>query len=164
VVALTRRGGALAARAAALLARIEWPGKPGSGNPAAALSAAERQRFDAGREVYRNVCQGCHQPDGRGQDRVAPPLVGSALALARPDVPIRILLHGKEGPIGLMPPIGFALDDDQIAAVLTYIRREWTQTGTPVDPGTVRAVRAETAGRTRPWTNAELAALAGRQP
>ena len=156
---LSRSTDPLASRASAILSRIEWPGKPGSAEPVAPLSAAEQQRFDAGREVYRNICQGCHQPDGRGQDRLAPPLVGSVLALAAPEIPIRILLHGKEGPIGLMPPIGFALNDDQIAAVLTYIRREWNQTGTPVDPRTVGAVRAQTAARTRPWTNAELNAI-----
>jgi hypothetical protein len=48
--------------------------------------------------------------------------------------------------------------------VLTYIRREWGQPGTPVDAATVKAVRALTASRTRPWTNEELLALipAGR--
>jgi len=71
----------------------------------------------------------------------------------------RILLNGKEGTIGLMPPIGMTLTDDQIAAALTYVRREWGQTGTPVDPATVKAVRAETAGRTKPWTNDELLAM-----
>ena len=34
-----------------------------------------------------------------------------------------------------MPPVGQVFSDDQIAAVLTYIRREWGQTGTPVDAG-----------------------------
>jgi mono/diheme cytochrome c family protein len=72
---------------------------------------------------------------------------------------VRILLNGKEGAIGLMPPIGSAISDEQIASVLTYIRREWGQTGTPVDPQTVKAVRAVTAGRTRPWTDDELMAL-----
>ena len=72
----------LASRAANVLARIEWPGKPGAANPVTPLTAAEQQRFEAGREVYRNICQACHQPDGRGLVRVAPPLVGSMLALA----------------------------------------------------------------------------------
>ncbi len=90
---------------------------------------------------------------------MAPSLVGSALALARPEIPIRILLHGKEGNIGLMPSIGTVLNDDQIAGVLTYVRREWGQTGTPVDAATVKSVRDATAGRTKPWTNEELLAL-----
>ena len=45
--------------------------------------------------------------------------------------------------------------------MLTYIRREWGQAGAPVDPATVKAVRAATAERTRPWTDDELFALAG---
>ncbi|MCC7010461.1 MAG: c-type cytochrome [Acidobacteria bacterium] len=149
----------LSARAAAVLARIDWPGKPGAAAPAPPLTAAEERRFDAGRELYRDICQACHQPDGRGQALVAPPLVGSTLALAPADVTSRILLNGKEGAVGLMPPIGSTLSDDQIAAVLTYVRREWGQTGDPVDPATVRAVRAQTAARATPWTDDELLAL-----
>ena len=58
-----------------------------------------------------------------------------------------------------MPPVGSVLSDDQIAGVLTYIRREWGQTGTPVAAPDVAAVRAQTAARTRPWTHDELMAL-----
>ena len=152
----------LGRRAAAVLARVTWPGKPGVEPAAAPLTADEQKRFDEGRDVYRNICQACHQPDGRGQEKLAPPLVGSELALARPEIPARILLHGKEGPIGLMPPIGSTLNDEQVAGVLTYIRREWGHTGSPVDAATVRAVRAQTADRTRPWTDAELRAMLPR--
>ena len=155
----------LGPRAAEVLKRVEWPGKPGAAAPIAPLTPEEQQRFNAGQEVYRNICQACHQPDGRGQDRVAPSLVGSPLALASPDIPARILMNGKEGPIGLMPPVGFTLSDEQIAGVLTYIRREWGQDGTPVDVATVKQVRAMTADRTRPWKHDELMALvaAGRK-
>ena len=151
--------GDLQIRAANVLARIDWPGKPGAASPVAPLTAAEQQSFDAGREVYRNVCQACHQPDGRGLERVAPTLIGSVLALAPAEITSRILLNGKEGPVGLMPPIGSTLTDDQIASVLTYIRREWGQTGDPVNAATVRTTRAQTASRTRPWTHAELLAM-----
>ncbi|HEU4938594.1 MAG TPA: cytochrome c, partial [Vicinamibacterales bacterium] len=95
------------------------------------------------------------------QEKIAPSLIGSTLALASPDIPARILLNGKEGSIGLMPPVGSVLTDDQIAGVLTYIRREWGQTGSPVDSATVKTVRDANAGRTRPWTHAELLKLAG---
>ncbi len=163
---LAARGGDLGTRAAAVLARVEWPGKPGAAAPIEPLTAEEQLRFDAGREVYRNICQACHQPDGRGQERVAPSLVESPLALGPAEIPVRILLHGKEGSIGLMPPLGQAFSDAQIAAVLTYIRREWGQAGAPVDAGSVGNVRAITAGRTKPWTNDELLALipGGKRP
>lgn len=151
--------GEMASRAREILARIAWPGKPGEPAEVAPLTPAEQQRYDAGREVYRNLCQACHQPDGRGQERLAPTLIGSALALAPPEIPVRILLNGKEGRTGLMPPIGAAITDEQISGVLTYIRREWGQEGSPVEPATVKTVRALTADRSRPWTDDELKAL-----
>jgi mono/diheme cytochrome c family protein len=158
--ALAAGGGDLGARAATVLTRVTWPGKAGTA-AATPLTSDEQQRFEAGRDIYRNVCQACHQQDGRGQDRVAPGLIGSPLLFAPAGIPARILLNGKEGAIGLMPPIGSSLGDEQIASVLTYVRREWGQTGAPVDPATVKALRAATAERTRPWTDDELFALAG---
>jgi mono/diheme cytochrome c family protein/glucose/arabinose dehydrogenase len=155
---LAASAGELSARAASVLARVTWPGKAGT-VAVTPLTPQEQQRFDAGREIYRNICQACHQPDGRGQERVAPSLIDSALLLAPAGIPARILLNGKDGKIGLMPPIGFVLGDEQIASVLTYVRREWGQTGAPVEPAIVKEVREATAGRTRPWTDEELLAL-----
>ncbi len=146
-------------RAAALLARLTWPGKAGVAPAAAPLAAADQQRFEAGREIYRNICQGCHGPDGRGMERVGPPLAGSELAGAPAGLPARVILNGKEGEVGLMPPLGGTLSDEQIAGVLTYIRREWGGTGNPVDPGTVARIRAASVDRRRPWTRQELLAL-----
>ncbi len=156
LAALAQTQDELAVRAAAIMARVEWPGKPGAAAPIAPLTAEEQVRFNAGQEVYKNICQSCHQPDGRGQEKLAPSLVGSTLALAPPDVPARILLNGKEGSTGLMPPVGSVLSDDQIAAVLTYVRREWGQDGSAVAPAVVQSVRSLTTTRTRPWTDPEL--------
>jgi mono/diheme cytochrome c family protein/glucose/arabinose dehydrogenase len=161
-VSLAAKGGDLGTRAAALLARVEWPGKPGAA-VITPLTPEEQQRFAAGQEVYRNVCQACHQPDGRGMEKIAPSLIGSAFALAAAEVPVRILLQGKEGSAGMMPPVGQGFTDEQIASVLTYVRREWGQAGAPVDAGTVKTVRSATAGRTRPWTEAELTAIAAEK-
>ena len=58
--------GDLSSRATDVLARLEWPGKPGMAAAATPLTAVEQARFDAGRTVYQNICQACHQPDGRG--------------------------------------------------------------------------------------------------
>jgi mono/diheme cytochrome c family protein len=55
-----------------------------------------------------------------------------------------------------MPPLGGALNDEQIASVLTYVRREWGNTGSPVDPEDVAEIRGMTKNRSRPWTDAEL--------
>ncbi|HET7219054.1 MAG TPA: c-type cytochrome [Vicinamibacterales bacterium] len=157
--ALASRADDTSARAARVLARVSWPGKAGDA-PLAPLSPEQQQRFDRGRNIYANLCQACHQPDGRGQDRVAPSLIDSPLVLAAADIPARVLLNGKEGAIGLMPPVGSTLTDEQIASVLTYVRREWGQTGSPVDPAAIAAVRELTRARTRPWTHDELLKMA----
>ena len=53
-----------------------------------------------------------------------------------------------------MPPLGGALNDEQIASVLTYIRREWGHTAAPVAPDDVVEIRGLTKTRTKPWTDA----------
>jgi mono/diheme cytochrome c family protein len=156
-------GGELGQRATAVLARLAWPGKPATGPAVVPLTTDEQQRFAAGREVYQTLCAACHQPDGRGREQLAPALVGSELALGPAGIAARIVLGGKEGSTGLMPPLGAALSDDQVAAALTYIRREWGHTASPVEPSTIREVRALSNGRTRPWTNEELALARGKQ-
>ena len=151
--------GALAKR---ILAKLMWPDKPAAAADAAPLTADEQKRFAAGSDVYKNLCVGCHQPDGRGKEKMAPSLVESRYASGfDAGAAIRILLAGKEGPVGLMPPLGGALNDEQIAGVLTYVRREWGNTGSAVDVDDVTEIRGLTKTRSRPWTDAELAS-AGR--
>ena len=154
-------GGEMGALARKVAARLEWPGKPAPVVEVPPLTAAEQRRFAAGAEIYRNLCVGCHQPDGRGKEKLAPDLVQSRYIAADPGLSARVLLAGKEGAVGLMPPLGGALNDEQIAAVLTYIRREWGNTGSPVDPEDVAEVRGLTRTRMRPWTDAELQSARG---
>lgn len=141
-----------------IIAKVDWPGKPAPVAAAATPLTPEQQRqFDAGAEIYKSICLGCHQADGKGTDKLAPTLVESRYVTGfDPGASARILLAGKEGAIGLMPPLGGSLTDEQIAAVLTYIRREWGHTASPVSPDDVREIRGLTKTRTRPWTDAEL--------
>ena len=148
--------GETGAVATKVLARIEWPGKPAPVVELAPLTAVEQQRFAKGAEIYKSVCVGCHQPDGRGKEKMAPSLIESRYTTGDPGAAARVLIAGKEGPVGLMPPLGSALNDEQIASVLTYIRREWGNTGSPVAPDDVTEIRGLTKNRTRPWTDAEL--------
>lgn len=144
---------------------VLWPGKPGV-TPTVApapLTPAEQARFAAGKTVFTSICAGCHLPSGRGQDGLAPPLLDSDWILGNPQATVRIIMYGLSGAIsvsgrnyiGEMPGLG-ALTDDQIASVLTYLRREWGHTGAPVDPALVTAIRAETAGRVNPYGWREL--------
>jgi mono/diheme cytochrome c family protein/glucose/arabinose dehydrogenase len=149
---------ALAARA--VVAKLEWAGKPAPAGPVVQpLSADEQKRFDTGKEIFTNLCAGCHQTDGQGKEKVAPSLVTSKYVQGNPQVLIRILVGGKEGPVGLMPPLAGALSDAQIAAALTYIRREWGHTAAPVAEVDVRELRQSTSFRKTPWTDSELSAM-----
>jgi mono/diheme cytochrome c family protein len=55
-----------------------------------------------------------------------------------------------------MPEWGSKLKDEQIAAVMTYIRASFGNSAPPVDAELVKQVRAATASRSQPWTEAEL--------
>jgi mono/diheme cytochrome c family protein len=144
---------------------LTWPGKPGAEPEIAArpLSPEEQRRFDQGKELFLISCGACHQPHGMGQEGLAPPLVDSDWMLGSPQRLIRIVLHGLHGPINVkgktfqldMPALG-VFDDDQIAAILTFARREWGHTANPVEPDLVKAIRAETEKREEAWTEAEL--------
>jgi len=154
----------LQTRLAKISPLITWPGKPGQTNEVVKPLTAEQQaRFAAGKDLYLVTCGACHQPHGNGQEGLAPPLAGSEWAVGSEQRLIRIALQGARGPMSVkgktyemeMPAVSI-LDDEQIATVLTYIRREWGHTADPVEPSTVAKVRAETAKREEAWTEAEL--------
>jgi len=136
-------------------------GQTGRGRAGRAAHGRGGAAVFRGQALYQSICLPCHQDDGRGKEGLGPSLVGSVFATAAPTIPSRILINGKEGPVGLMPPLGQVLTDEQIASVLTYVRRQWGNMGTPVDSQAVKDTRAAVSARTRPWTNAELTALVG---
>ncbi len=121
-----------------------------------------------GQQVYMLVCFACHQPTGLGLPGMFPTLTSSDWASApKPDRIIRMVLHGVTGPITLngkpfttpaplMPPQGAALNDDQIASVLTYVRNSFGNKGSVVTPDQVQAIREAEKARTAMWTQAEL--------
>jgi mono/diheme cytochrome c family protein/glucose/arabinose dehydrogenase len=139
--------------------RLTWPGKPQTKPDVPKLNADEEKRFTAGQELYASVCAGCHQPDGLGKEKIAPSLVQSQFVTGQAAVAARILLAGKEGTTGLMPPLAATMTDEQLAALLTYVRRAWGNTASPVAPAEVKEVRGLTASRKTPWTENELTKL-----
>jgi mono/diheme cytochrome c family protein/glucose/arabinose dehydrogenase len=156
-----------------LLAVFTWPGAPAL-RPAIAdvapLSAEERRLAERGFGLYTRACAACHQQDGGGLPNVAPRLAGSEWVAGPADRLIRIALHGLYGPIQVdgeewnlhMPGLGAALDDEEVAGVLTYVRRAWGNSASGVRPAQVAAVRQQTATRTLAWTAKELMADTSR--
>lgn len=143
-------------------ARLRWPGHDNPSDRPAPLAGEHLSRYLRGRQLF-DTCAACHGFDGRGMQGQAPPLADSPIATGPEDRAVRVLLHGLQGEIereGIlydhqMPAAPFA-QDEQLAALLTYIRRGFGNTADPVTPDTVARVRAETADRATPWTEAEL--------
>jgi mono/diheme cytochrome c family protein/glucose/arabinose dehydrogenase len=165
------------ARAYRLLDSFTWPGAGAmmaTGTGEESLSAEQLKRLETGRETFATLCAACHQPNGTGLDKLAPPLAGSDWVAGPPERVVRILLHGLAGPVQVsgqpwnlaMPALGVTgvLDDEKISGVLSYVRRAWGNTGGLIEPALVTSIRRETAARTLAWTADELSAIAGSAP
>ncbi len=148
-----------------LLTYIAWPGKPGyvPPPPPRPLTAVEQQRFAAGEQVYAHTCIQCHKADGMGQEGLAPPLANSDWVLGSDQRLGRIVLNGLRGAVSvdgrtynLDMPSWAALPDDQLASVLTYVRRSWDHGADPIDPALIKSIRAQNAGHADAWTEKEL--------
>lgn len=157
---LAAGSGELADAAKQISARLTWPGKPAPVAQATRRTAEEETRYQAGREIYGRSCAGCHAAEGQGTN-VGAPLTGSRWVTGLAGTSVRILVNGKEGPMGLMPPAGAGMSDDQVAAILTYIRGSWGNTAPAVNPAEVKETRLMYSYRKTPWTEAELSAGRG---
>jgi len=117
-----------------------------------------------GASIFNQKCAVCHQMSGKGIPAVYPSLTGSSIATGEPAVPIRIVLHGFQGPIvrgsqkfnGVMQPWQEVLSDQEIADVLTHVRTSWGNTAPAIDASTVAKIRAETKGKVGGFTESEL--------
>lgn len=129
-----------------------------NGSPAPAVTNVELTPASA-----YGVCAPCHHANGLGIPNAYPSLVGTTWVIGDPELLIKVTLHGLQGPItvngrpwnAMMMPLA-NLPDGQIAAALTHTRTSWGNAASPITPEQVAKVRAEHAGRTRPWTAAEL--------
>lgn len=140
-------------------------GKPPKSGAAAASAAVDP--LVLGKNVYAQVCAACHQPTGLGLPPAFPPLVGSEWVAGSEERLIRILLHGLQGPIkvkgtefnGAMPAVGpgsgYNLNPQKVAAVLTFVRKEWGGIDTPVSPEKIVEIRSKEGSRA-PMTAGEL--------
>ncbi|MBA2468561.1 MAG: cytochrome c [Chloroflexia bacterium] len=92
-----------------------------------------------GEQIYNTVCIACHQPDGRGIEGIYLPLAGNpAVTLEDPTYLITVLLNGRGG----MPRFDTTYDDEELAAIATYVRQNWENDASAVTAEQVAAVRA----------------------
>jgi mono/diheme cytochrome c family protein len=128
-----------------------------------AVAVEELRPMVLGEQVYGRVCTACHQNNGMGTSGAFPPLADTDYVTGNVKRLSAIILHGLVGEIevggeiynGNMPAWGKQLSDEEIAAVLTYIRSSFGNEASEVTPETVTEVR-DSVSRTSQWTVEEL--------
>jgi len=107
------------------------------------------EMLETGRKAYAHWCAMCHGAEGQGQPPQFPPLAGNqSITMSSPVNSIRMVLNGgyppgtrkNPRPHG-MPPFAHIFDDTDAAALVTYIRVAWNNSGTPVTPAQVSELR-----------------------
>ncbi len=101
-----------------------------------------------GKTIYNKFCLVCHQANGSGVDGLYPPLVNTDWVKGDKERLIKIILNGQEGPIevngetynNVMPAQDF-LKNDEVAAVLTYIRQNFENNASAITAQEVEEVR-----------------------
>lgn len=134
------------------------------------LTPEEIAQTKQGAQQYAVLCASCHQLHGFGTPNVAPPLARSEWVTGSPKRLAQVVLRGLVGPIKVrgkewnlhMPGLGGsgAVKDQDLAAILTYVRRAWGNAAEPIDSTLIARERKASANRTFPWTAAELAGKA----
>lgn len=110
----------------------------------------KKAMITAGAKLYENQCATCHQASGKGVPSVYPALAGSsAINTAIASNAIRMILHGGYAPSTVgnprpygMPPFGQAMSDEEVAAVLTYVRNSWGNQGNAISSNEVNNYRS----------------------
>ena len=125
---------------------------PASDPAEGAARADVNQAFSDGRRIFAQRCASCHGAEGRGKLPHYPPLARNQSIGMRSAVnPIRMVLNGgyppgtarNPMPYG-MPPFAQELNDNEIAAVVTFIRTAWGNRGAPVTAREVNQLRSAT--------------------
>jgi mono/diheme cytochrome c family protein len=117
----------------------------------AAALAGDSEVMKTGRALYGANCASCHTTSGAGVAGIAPTLAGSAVVqAAAADSLIDVVLNGGQAvatdtaPTAPgMPSFGWLLSDDQIAALLSYVRNDWGNAAGAVSAGEVAVLRGQ---------------------
>jgi mono/diheme cytochrome c family protein len=115
-------GTAIAATMSAAYLVLSFPAcGQGAGSSASEPASSVGAKFieKSGEELFAGVCQGCHMSDGKGATGAGsyPSLAGNS-HLEASGYPIVVVVNGQRG----MPPFGAMMSDEQVAAVVNYVR------------------------------------------
>jgi cytochrome c6 len=110
-------------------------------SPAAHAGAAQApsgpQPGVDGAELFAANCAACHQPMGEGIEGAFPKLAGNAFVSGNPKPVIATLLNGRGG----MPAFRDDLKDEQLSAIVSYVRASWGNKAAPITTAEFAALR-----------------------
>ncbi len=117
---------------------------------------ADQPAMKIGAKIYADECAGCHAANGKGSAGLFPPLAGSAIVQQiDPTSLLHVVLRGARSvatdrapTASAMPQFAWLLKDDEVAAVLTYIRNSWGNAAPAVSAGEVGRARRAFVERT----------------
>jgi len=137
-------------RAMAIYLKNLGAGTPPGAEVSSVPAAESSLLLSFGQTVYETNCASCHANDGRGMPPDYPPLANNpSIEMESAVNPVRMVLNGgfppgttgNPEPYG-MPPFAQTLSDDEVAAVVTYIRAAWGNRGSPVSSRQANELRA----------------------
>jgi mono/diheme cytochrome c family protein len=134
------------------------PGDPANAaqnHEVSAPPAPPSSAMGIGQRIYADECAGCHKADGKGTPGLFPALAKTPLVQqSDPASLLHVVLRGTMGlatpqapTAAAMPAFAWVLNDDQVAAVLTYIRNSWGNTAPAVAAGDASKARSALAER-----------------
>jgi len=138
---------------AVYLKSLPQHGGDGSGKGKSTMSGEERELLvRLGSKIYDAQCATCHGKRGEGKLPDFPPLADNqSIQMTSAVNPIRMVLNGGYAPGTIknpspygMPPFAQSLSDEEVAAVVTFIRTAWGNRGTPVTAKDANALRSAT--------------------
>ena len=127
-------------------------------------SFAQDAAADLGKTTFM-VCMACHGPDGKGMPAgdktMAPTLVGSKIATGDPELFAAVVIKGikKEDDKYLQMMAPLPLPDEQLAAVMTYVRSSFGNKADAVTAEQVKGYREKTKDLPTPLTRAKIEEL-----
>ena len=107
----------------------------------AAWGQGPEEQVQQGKQVFTDNCAACHRLNGAGLPGTFPALNGDPFVTGDPAPVIATVLNGRKGKLGLMPTWKDKLNDQQLAAVVTYIRQAWSNRAPAVTPAMVTKIR-----------------------
>lgn len=115
---MTRQISARIGLASALMAACTASGALAD-SAGATLSQGDKFTEQTGEALYANVCAACHMDQGQGAVGAGKyPALAKNENLEAGGYPVYVMLHGLKG----MPPVGQMMSDEQVAAVVNYVR------------------------------------------